>query len=167
MFEQAFKNIDNVLWKEAGCTTELDYTARALDRARETWHKHGRSDNWIQQRMTGQETRNKLADWPWAAEGIPPSQRHCEGADVLASTEAISPSGVLGVGNLVLARAALFRRSEEALVWLPLRARPEPQRRLASVEKETRRLESIYRQKVAALDALKKSLLHEAFSGRL
>lgn len=22
MFEQAFKNIDDVLWKEAGCTTE-------------------------------------------------------------------------------------------------------------------------------------------------
>jgi type I restriction enzyme M protein len=26
MFELAFKNIDDVLWKEAGCTTELDYT---------------------------------------------------------------------------------------------------------------------------------------------
>lgn len=25
-FEQIFKNIDDVLWKEAGCTTELDYT---------------------------------------------------------------------------------------------------------------------------------------------
>lgn len=25
MFEQTFKNIDDVLWKEAGCTTELDY----------------------------------------------------------------------------------------------------------------------------------------------
>jgi len=25
MFEQAFKNIDDILWKEAGCTTELDY----------------------------------------------------------------------------------------------------------------------------------------------
>jgi len=25
-FEQTFKNIDDVLWKEAGCTTELDYT---------------------------------------------------------------------------------------------------------------------------------------------
>ena len=25
-FEQVFKNIDDVLWKEAGCTTELDYT---------------------------------------------------------------------------------------------------------------------------------------------
>jgi type I restriction enzyme M protein len=26
MFEQIFKNVDDVLWKEAGCTTELDYT---------------------------------------------------------------------------------------------------------------------------------------------
>lgn len=26
MFQQVFKNIDDVLWKEAGCTTELDYT---------------------------------------------------------------------------------------------------------------------------------------------
>ncbi len=26
MFQQTFKNIDDVLWKEAGCTTELDYT---------------------------------------------------------------------------------------------------------------------------------------------
>ena len=26
MFEQTFKNIDDVLWKEEGCNTELDYT---------------------------------------------------------------------------------------------------------------------------------------------
>lgn len=26
MFEQIFRNIDDVLWKEAGCATELDYT---------------------------------------------------------------------------------------------------------------------------------------------
>src|ERR1700682_4749976 len=26
MFEETFKNIDDVLWKEAGCTPELDYT---------------------------------------------------------------------------------------------------------------------------------------------
>ncbi len=25
MFEQAFKNIDNVPWKEAGCASEMDY----------------------------------------------------------------------------------------------------------------------------------------------
>jgi len=26
MFEQAFRNVDDILWKESGCTTELDYT---------------------------------------------------------------------------------------------------------------------------------------------
>jgi type I restriction enzyme M protein len=29
MFEQAAKNIGDVLWKEADCTTELDYTEQA------------------------------------------------------------------------------------------------------------------------------------------
>ena len=29
MFEQTFRNIDDVLWKEAGCTTELDYTEQS------------------------------------------------------------------------------------------------------------------------------------------
>lgn len=38
---------------------------------------------------------------------------------------------------------------------------------LRSVETECRRLESIYRQKLTALDDLKKSLLHQAFSGQL
>jgi DNA-damage-inducible protein D len=37
--------------------------ARSLDRAREYWKKHGRSEKWIQQRMMGQETRNKLTDY--------------------------------------------------------------------------------------------------------
>jgi hypothetical protein len=37
--------------------------ARSLDRAREFWRQHGRSEKWIQQRMTGQETRNKLTDY--------------------------------------------------------------------------------------------------------
>lgn len=37
--------------------------ARSLDRAREYWQQHGRSDKWIQQRMMGQETRNKLTDY--------------------------------------------------------------------------------------------------------
>ncbi len=29
MFEQAFKSIDDVLWKDAGCTSELDYTEQS------------------------------------------------------------------------------------------------------------------------------------------
>ncbi len=37
--------------------------ARSLDRAREYWQQHGRSEKWIQQRMIGQETRNKLTDY--------------------------------------------------------------------------------------------------------
>lgn len=48
---------------------EMSDPARALDRARETWQKHGRSEKWIQQRMTGQETRNKLTDY-WANHDI-------------------------------------------------------------------------------------------------
>jgi DNA-damage-inducible protein D len=48
---------------------EIADPARSLDRARETWRKHGRSAKWIQQRMTGQETRNKLTDY-WAEHNI-------------------------------------------------------------------------------------------------
>ena len=42
---------------------EMADPALSLDRARETWQKHGRSEKWIRQRMTGQETRNKLTDY--------------------------------------------------------------------------------------------------------
>ncbi len=37
--------------------------ARSVDRARQFWQEHGRSAKWIQQRMMGQETRNKLTDY--------------------------------------------------------------------------------------------------------
>jgi hypothetical protein len=42
---------------------DMSDPARSLDRAREYWKKHGRSEKWIQQRMMGQETRNKLTDY--------------------------------------------------------------------------------------------------------
>lgn len=48
---------------------EMADPGRSLDRARETWQKHGRSEKWIQQRMTGQETRNKLTDY-WAGHDV-------------------------------------------------------------------------------------------------
>jgi hypothetical protein len=47
----------------------------SLDRARETWQKHGRSEKWIQQRMMGQETRNKLTDY-WDEAGIKKGQEY-------------------------------------------------------------------------------------------
>jgi len=42
---------------------DMNDPARSLDRAREYWQQHGRSAKWIQQRMMGQETRNKLTDY--------------------------------------------------------------------------------------------------------
>jgi len=44
---------------------EMADPAMSLERARKTWQQHGRSAKWIQERMTGQETRNKLTDY-WA-----------------------------------------------------------------------------------------------------
>jgi len=35
----------------------------SINRARENWQKLGHSEKWIQQRMMGQETRNKLTDY--------------------------------------------------------------------------------------------------------
>ncbi len=48
---------------------EMADPERSLNRARSTWQQHGRSEKWIQQRMTGQETRNKLTDY-WSEHGV-------------------------------------------------------------------------------------------------
>jgi hypothetical protein len=48
---------------------EIADPEQSLDRARENWQKLGHSEKWIQQRMTGQETRNKLTDY-WQESGV-------------------------------------------------------------------------------------------------
>jgi DNA-damage-inducible protein D len=48
---------------------EIADPEQSLDRAREHWKQLGRSDKWIQQRMSGQDTRNKLTDY-WKAHGV-------------------------------------------------------------------------------------------------
>ena len=48
---------------------EITDPEQSLERARENWQKLGRSEKWIQQRMTEQETRNKLTDY-WKESGI-------------------------------------------------------------------------------------------------
>ncbi|EKE18800.1 MAG: hypothetical protein ACD_9C00231G0002 [uncultured bacterium] len=68
---------------------ELADPERSINRARENWKKHGRSKEWIQRRMMGQETRNKLTDY-WSGHGIKEGQEfailtniiHQEWADV-------------------------------------------------------------------------------------
>jgi DNA-damage-inducible protein D len=48
---------------------EMNDPERALNRSREYWQKQGRSEKWIQQRMMGQETRNKLTDY-WSEHDV-------------------------------------------------------------------------------------------------
>ena len=48
---------------------EIANPEQSLERARENWQQLGRSEKWIQQRMTGQETRNKLTDY-WKDSGV-------------------------------------------------------------------------------------------------
>lgn len=48
---------------------EIANPEQSIERARENWQKLGRSEKWIQQRMTGQETRNKLTDY-WKDNGV-------------------------------------------------------------------------------------------------
>lgn len=56
MFEQAIKNIDDILWKEAGCTTELDYTVTLTDAA-------GRN---LQRTIMGQISSSMNRGYLWA-----------------------------------------------------------------------------------------------------
>lgn len=48
---------------------EIADPEKSLNRARENWKQHGRNEKWIQQRMMGQETRNKLTDY-WNEHGV-------------------------------------------------------------------------------------------------
>lgn len=63
-------------------------------------------------------------------------------------------------------KAKLLRRIE---ISFPMHLNEQERivARLDGLSAEVKRLEALYRQKLAALDALKKSLLHQAFSGQL
>jgi len=70
------------------------------------------------------------------------------------------------------ARAGMPKVNREHLfefsVWLPnVKKQTELAAKLDALHEETQRLESLYQRKLAALDELKKSLLHQAFSGAL
>ena len=54
-----------------GITEAFAYHIGQFESAREVWKQQGRSEKWIAQRMTGQETRNKLTDY-WASHDIKP-----------------------------------------------------------------------------------------------
>ena len=61
---------------------EMADPALGLERARATWQRHGRSEKWIQQRMTGQETRNKLTDY-WADHNVKKDEEYAILTDII------------------------------------------------------------------------------------
>jgi hypothetical protein len=61
---------------------EIADPEKSLNRARENWQKHGRSQKWIQQRMTGQETRNKLTDY-WKEHGVKEGKEYAALTDII------------------------------------------------------------------------------------
>jgi hypothetical protein len=54
----------------------------AVDRARERWQGLGRSGKWIQQRMMGIETRNKLTDY-WKESGVKEGIEYASLTDII------------------------------------------------------------------------------------
>ncbi|MFZ4580427.1 MAG: N-6 DNA methylase, partial [Myxococcota bacterium] len=91
MFEQAFKNVDDILWKESGCSSELDYTEQtswllflkyldALEEDKATEAAlHGRSYGFILEKPFRWES------WacPKTADGKPDHQKALTGRDLV------------------------------------------------------------------------------------
>ncbi len=65
----------------------------SLERTRESWRKLGRSEKWITQRMTGQETRHKLTDG-WATHEV--QQGACGGRQGQGGEEGRTQTGSRG-----------------------------------------------------------------------
>ena len=96
---------------------------------------------------------------------------------VAARIFALSPKTILAptLASIVSPAAPPMMMSAPAPVVMvsapPIPKSVEAQARIVesveSLQEETQRLESLYQRKLAALDALKKSLLHQAFSGQL
>lgn len=63
---------------------EMQNPEIALNRSREYWQKHGRSEKWIQQRMMGQETRNKLTDY-WKESGVKEGEEYAVLTNIIHS----------------------------------------------------------------------------------
>ena len=77
---------------------------------------------------------------------------------------------LLVLGKIVGAAQKHFNITAAKEVMLHVPPMPEQRaiiRMVDSLREETQRLESLYQRKLAALDELKKSLLHRAFSGQL
>jgi len=138
MFEQAFKNIDDVLRKEAGCTTELDYTEQTSWLLFLKYLDGLEDDKAVEAELLGRKYFLVQLDLRQFNNGssIPQINHYNIGPIEVAFPESLP--------------------KQQAIVDV-----------LNSLSADTQRLESIYRQKLAALDELRKSILQQAFTGAL
>jgi hypothetical protein len=167
VFEQVFKNIDDVLWKEAGCTTELDYTEQTSwllflkylddlekDKSAEA-ALAGRKYAYIFDRPYRWETwaapkgrdgkLDQFLHWIYVSDVTEGMQSHSTGIRNL-NTDAYKAIDIQYPSI-----------SEQRRIVATLDA----------LQKETQRLAGVYEKKLAALEELKTSLLHHAFTGNL
>jgi hypothetical protein len=61
---------------------EIGDPEKSLNRSRENWEKHGYSKKWIQQRMMGQEIKNKLTDY-WKENDIKEGKKFAILTDII------------------------------------------------------------------------------------
>ena len=86
---------------------------------------------------------------------------------VLHAINAIKPKLLLERRGVRQKNLSLGKIKEIAIPFPTVAEQKVVVAKLREVMKETKQLESIYQQKITALDELKKSLLHKAFSGQL
>jgi type I restriction enzyme S subunit len=121
--------------------------------------------------------------YPGTAAVIPPElpDANCSDLVIVRPSEEVNPHFLaaffnsafgkeLVLGKIVGAAQKHFNVTAAKEVMLHVPPMPEQSAIIAKVDalrEETQRLESLYQRKLAALDELKKSLLHQAFSGAL
>ena len=203
MFEQAFKNIDNVLWKDAGCTSELDYTEQSswllflkyLDGLEEekatTAALHGKPYTYILDQQyrwsTWAAPKGDVLYTVTGSFGIPVIvrddaefcfQRHIGLIRPKSETSSawlyyllLSPQLVKqstdGATGTAQKTVSLKLLRSFVVPKVTLKQQKQVVEKLDALVEETQKLESLYQTKLDALDELKKSLLHQAFSGAL
>ncbi len=157
MFEQIFKNIDDILHKDAGCTCELDYTEQSSWLLFLKYLDALEINKAMEAELEGKAYKHILdVPYRWATWAAPKAAN-----GQIDHNAAMTGDDLKEFVNHKLIRA--FK-----ICAIPSIA---DQQRIVNHVNELfdteDRLVSLYRQKITALDDLKKSLLHQAFSGQL
>lgn len=97
MFEQTFKNIDDVLWKEAGCSSELDYTEQTSWMLFLKYLDDLEGDRAVQAELLGKPYEFIIeGDYQWSSWAAPKKPDGSFDHDTALSGDAINELGNVG-----------------------------------------------------------------------